>query len=389
MKLKHLTAPIVQCKDQGGDETTGTIGAIVSVFGVRDSYDEVVDEGAFKKSLGLKLPKFVWAHRWDQPIGKTLSGRELSPGDPLLPASVKSKGGLFMEGAFNLGTQRGKDAHSDLLFGCYDEFSFSFWADDEYKGKDGLTHLREVTILEWSPVMAGANPETLPVYIKSRMERARSVPAAKSVYLGNYIEASMALCSLYRLVDGLCYDALWNVLYDDDEPTEERMMIVDAALAEFSSIASTVCRNFMDLQASEEPNEIEVGEDPAPMPDDDMMEMGIMGGKAIPTSRQLEYFRSQWADGKTAAGGRPMDTRVRALLADAKDVAKSLKEVQALRLKDSRSLSVSRVAQVNQAIELLRSIESAARPKHNFNQAAARLRYREASMKYLASGDKA
>ena len=55
-------------------DEAGTFTGYGSVFGVTDSYNEVVDKGAFVKSLEKmarlerSLP-ILWQHRTDEPIG--------------------------------------------------------------------------------------------------------------------------------------------------------------------------------------------------------------------------------------------------------------------------------------------------------------------------------
>jgi hypothetical protein len=63
-------------------------------------------------------PKTVWSHDWATPIGRTLEGRELMPGDDLLPADLKAAGlgGLWIRGQFNLDKQVARDALADVVF---------------------------------------------------------------------------------------------------------------------------------------------------------------------------------------------------------------------------------------------------------------------------------
>jgi HK97 family phage prohead protease len=158
MNKKNLTFGVCL---KAKDTETGVIEAIVSVFGNLDSYKEVVRLGAFSESLERKLPKGVWMHRWDQPVAKTLEARELAPGDPLLPEKLSALGGLYIRGQFNLETQRGKEAFSDVAFGTVDEFSIGYSVDAyEYDKETGVTTLTKVSLFEWSPVLVGANPAT-------------------------------------------------------------------------------------------------------------------------------------------------------------------------------------------------------------------------------------
>lgn len=139
----------------------GFVEAIVSVFGNKDRGGEVVMKGFFTESLQKKLPKGVWGHNWSQPIAKTVEAKELDPGDALLPEHLKQNGGLYIKGQFNLETQRGREAYSDLKFGNVDEFSFGYEVLEERWDKATRTnYLIKGNIFEWSPVLIGMNPDT-------------------------------------------------------------------------------------------------------------------------------------------------------------------------------------------------------------------------------------
>jgi HK97 family phage prohead protease len=147
----------------------GIIEAVVSVFDNVDSYNERVIQGAFTKSLETKMPKGVWMHNWELPVAKTLEAVELKSGDPRLPESIKGYGGLFIRGKFNLNTQRGKEAFSDISEGIIDEFSIGYTVNTDQMAEDGVRELTDVNLMEWSPVLVGANPATAILSMKSQM----------------------------------------------------------------------------------------------------------------------------------------------------------------------------------------------------------------------------
>lgn len=172
-------------------EPDGTITAVVSVFNNTDRTKEVVKHGAFAKSLERKLPKGVWAHDWKQPVAKTLEAKELAPGDPLLPLSISSMGGLYVKGQFNLDTQAGRDAYSNIKFGIIDEFSIGYVVvKDSYDQKSSVRHLEELDLFEWSPVLVGTNASTQLLSIKSE------APALK---LAQHSEAVLATCEEFAV----------------------------------------------------------------------------------------------------------------------------------------------------------------------------------------------
>lgn len=164
MKTEHKSFPIEGLKT----DETGVIEAIVSVFNNVDSGKEVVRQGFFEKSIAKKLPKGVWAHDWKQPIAKTIEAKELPPGHPDLPPQLSQLGGTYIKGQFNLDTQRGREAYSDIKFGIVDEFSIGYSViSDKKDDNTGVRELIEGDWKEWSPVLVGMNPETALISIKS------------------------------------------------------------------------------------------------------------------------------------------------------------------------------------------------------------------------------
>lgn len=138
----------------------GIVEAIVSAFGNVDYANEVVDVGAFDECVASgNLPKILWSHDWNMPIGKTIEWRILESGDPLLPAAIRASGGLYCKGQLLLNTTNGKDAWEYLANEVIDEFSIGYEVEaDEWV--DGVRHLKKIRVYEWSPVLMGANPET-------------------------------------------------------------------------------------------------------------------------------------------------------------------------------------------------------------------------------------
>lgn len=186
MTLLFKSLPLTRFKELTEGDPEGTIEAIVSVFNNVDSMGEVVMPGAFQKSLAKKLPRFVWSHNWELPIGKVVQAMELLPGDPRLPPDLMSLGGLYVKAKFNLETTRGRDAYADLKFGAIDEFSIGYRVlrahrvteeGEEEDDTDGFgffrfggkstRYLDELDLLECSPVLAGANNRTALIGVKA------------------------------------------------------------------------------------------------------------------------------------------------------------------------------------------------------------------------------
>ncbi len=144
----------IKLLDEKSEGSQGVIEAYVSIFNNIDLVGDIIKQGAFADSLKKKLPKGVWMHNWDIPIAKTINAHEDTKG-------------LFIRAQFNLETQRGKEAYSDIKFGIIDEFSIGFRVLDYEWDENDNRIIKKVKLYEWSPVLAGANPDTELVNIKN------------------------------------------------------------------------------------------------------------------------------------------------------------------------------------------------------------------------------
>jgi HK97 family phage prohead protease len=186
----------------------GTFEAIVSVFGNKDSMNEVVMPGAFTGSLQSRgLPKICWGHDWLEIIGSAVEARELSPGDPLLPPQISTNGGLWLRAQLELETQRGKEAYTLLKNGHVTEFSIGYRVlrahrvteegdsvDDTYGygyygNPKSIRYLDELELYEASPVLAGANDRTALIGVKDGMPFGDQLDVSLEAFKGVYAEA--------------------------------------------------------------------------------------------------------------------------------------------------------------------------------------------------------
>lgn len=168
------------------DKKAGVLEAIVSVFNNVDMGNDKILPGFFSKSLRQKLPKGVWMHDWAQPIAKTIAAEELRPGDPRLPDSIRTLGGLYIKGQFNLDTQRGREAFSDIDFGTIDEFSIGYVTQESTTdSKTGVRTLIEGQLFEWSPVLLGMNRSTIMLGTKAGPKGQPPMPDVKDMTEGD------------------------------------------------------------------------------------------------------------------------------------------------------------------------------------------------------------
>lgn len=142
------TAAVRLEQRQVGDK--GEFEGYGSVFGVEDSYGEIVSQGAFAQSLADHrktgtLPALLWQHDPHKPIGTYTEMRE-------------DEKGLYVKGQLALDTQLGKEAHALLKCGALNGLSIGFmpvkW---EYDEETQIRTLTEIDLWECSLVTFPAN----------------------------------------------------------------------------------------------------------------------------------------------------------------------------------------------------------------------------------------
>jgi phage head maturation protease/pterin-4a-carbinolamine dehydratase len=181
MKIEYKNVDVVGVNEVK-DEGDGIVTAYVSVTGVEDNVKDIIEPGAYNRTLNKRLPKGVWGHQWLQPTSKTLDVKELMPGDPDLPKELadgspwpKEAGALRIKMQFNLGTPRGRDAYSDVkFFDKQQEWSIGYTVPEggAYKDAKGVRHIKDLDLFEYSAVLFGAN------------SHARTATSVKDIQLG-------------------------------------------------------------------------------------------------------------------------------------------------------------------------------------------------------------
>jgi len=132
---------------------TGEFEGYGSVFGVKDSYSDIVVRGAFQKSLDThaekgSLPALLWQHRMDEPIGVYTEMKE-------------DENGLFVKGRLLINDDPlAKRAHAHLKAGSISGLSIGYSLNDyEYDNEKDAFILKDVDLWEVSLVTFPANDE--------------------------------------------------------------------------------------------------------------------------------------------------------------------------------------------------------------------------------------
>lgn len=136
-----------ECKAVNED---GTFEGYGSVFGVVDTYKEVVASGAFSESLSAlksqgRMPALLWQHRAGEPIGVYTEMHEDSIG-------------LHVKGRLAMKTARGAEAHELLKMKALSGLSIGFVTrEDSYDKVAGIRTLKKLDLWEVSLVTFPAN----------------------------------------------------------------------------------------------------------------------------------------------------------------------------------------------------------------------------------------
>nr|WP_297526963.1 HK97 family phage prohead protease [uncultured Roseateles sp.] len=159
---REVRAYALTIKAAGDD---GAIEGFGSMFGVRDSYDDIIVPGAFKLSLAEHkaagtMPAMLWQHDSSEPIG-------------VWTEMVEDDKGLRVKGQLALATARGKEAHALLKMGALSGLSIGFRSipgTAKYV-EDGVRILSQLELWEVSLV-------TFPANGKARVTNVKAADAA-------------------------------------------------------------------------------------------------------------------------------------------------------------------------------------------------------------------
>lgn len=156
---------------------TGVVSFIAAVTGGEpDAVGDVIQVGAFARSLRERTPRLCVGHDWGRVCGKVLSAVELPPGDPRLPARTVTGetwppacGALLVRAKF-LDTAEGRDQYAIAqAFGNDARYSIGYKVTPNGARQRG--RVREITDLdlyEVSPVLFGAHPLAAQLSVKAR-----------------------------------------------------------------------------------------------------------------------------------------------------------------------------------------------------------------------------
>lgn len=219
--MEHKTVGVTGMKVLS--EQDGVVETIISVTGIVDNVKDRILPGAYQKTLAKRKPKGVWSHDWDTPVSKTLDVKELLPGDPELPDMMPNgdpwpsgAGALKVKTQFNLETQRGREAYSDVVFfGDEQEWSIGYNVPVGGAKVDQKSGVREIAMLElyeYSPVLFGAMPLARTTSVKEAQLALKALKGGAATWLSEQADMEEEEEKEYMSAD-----------MEDDEEMEDEM----------------------------------------------------------------------------------------------------------------------------------------------------------------------
>ncbi len=148
----EIKSSIKAYQDEDEDKNYGTFEGYGSVFGNKDLGNDVIEAGAFAKSLKKRKPqnvKLLYQHKSDMPIG-------------VFDEIKEDEHGLVVKGRLALKTQAGAEAYELLKMGALDGLSIGFRVNPKevsYDKRGNKRIIKEVDLMEVSLVTFPMNPQ--------------------------------------------------------------------------------------------------------------------------------------------------------------------------------------------------------------------------------------
>lgn len=153
---------------------TGEFSGYGSVFGVKDSYSDIVIKGAFANSLSKwkekgRLPALLWQHKTDEPIG-------------YYTKMVEDDNGLYLEGQLLIDDDPlAKRAYAHMKAKSLSGLSIGYILNDyDYDKEKSAFILKDIDLWEVSVVTFPANDEARIDNVKSIFESG-DIPPPKEI----------------------------------------------------------------------------------------------------------------------------------------------------------------------------------------------------------------
>ncbi len=161
-EVESLQCPVeFKAHHEDDKEDEGVFSGYASMFDNTDLGGDVVERGAFSKSLrrkGARKIKLLYQHDAKEPIG-------------VLDSVKEDKDGLYVKGRLAMGTQKGKEVFELMKMGAIDGMSIGYRVDQKgqsYDERRKKRYLKEVDLMEVSMVTFPMNPKARIYSVKAQ-----------------------------------------------------------------------------------------------------------------------------------------------------------------------------------------------------------------------------
>lgn len=236
--MKFKSKPFDETKDftfeiKQLNEEKRVFEGYASIFGNVDAYGDIVQKGAFKKTINERKNKIkiLWQHNPTQPIGKLTEAKEDDIG-------LKIKGKISE-------TEKGNEVLKLMKDKVIDELSIGYNTVKKDYDNEGHRLLKEVKLFEVSPVTFAANPLANVTGVKSLTERC-GFDEKESV--SENMEERELRDAKWKIEDA--FRQTTNDLLEDTEMSnKDKMTAFNDALQEYSNLLNSWFESMISVGA--------------------------------------------------------------------------------------------------------------------------------------------
>ena len=259
----------------------GRFTGYAAVFGNVDKGNDLIESGAFKKSLqeNPTVP-ILWSHNPDEPIGVSTYAAE-------------DGSGLKVEGQLAMDVQRAREVHSLMKMGAIKGISIGYnTVKRNFKGQ--VRHLQEVALGEFSPVV-------FPMNTLAQVDNVKSMG-------GDYYGATGDVDCLLSVISSLTDYLASEVAEGDDDDVARVQSILPTLQQCLASELSDVSSDDSDDDDDPQSSAVEMMRE--------SVELAVKKLTALLESHEPALGHSSEAGAATQDAAEPDDSTSRALIAD-------------------------------------------------------------------------
>ena len=142
---------------KSSDDNKGVIEGYGSVFGNKDFHDDIIEPGAFTKTLKKRLPAMLLQHNMHDVAGVWLE-------------AIEDDKGLLLRGQLNMEVQKAREAYHLAKQGALKGLSIGFYTKSD-EVINGVRHIKEIELLEVSLVTFPANDQARVSGVKEQLPK--------------------------------------------------------------------------------------------------------------------------------------------------------------------------------------------------------------------------